>query len=183
MRVISGKAKGRRLRTIAGDATRPTTDRVKESIFSLLGPSLLDLQVLDLFAGSGALGIEALSRGASVAVFVDNSAQAIQVISDNIDKCGFKAQATVYRINAKQAIKLLREKGARFNLVFLDPPYNLAGYEELILALIESDLLAEEARIVVEHDYKLTLPSVIGVLSLIKDNKYGDIKISIFQAI
>lgn len=182
MRVISGKSKGRRLRTIPGDSTRPTADRVKESIFNLLGPTLQGVQVLDLFAGSGALGIEAISRGAKTVVFIDNNFRAIQVIKENIESCGFQSEATIHHLNAKQALNQLKEEGQLFDLVFLDPPYNNQQYEEIILTILKNNLLTEKARVVVEYDYKLSLPSEIGMLSLIKNNKYGDIKIAIYQA-
>lgn len=182
MRVISGKAKGRRLFTIPGEATRPTTDRVKEAVFSLLGPNLQDAKVLDLFAGSGALGIEAISRGAAAAVFVDNSSRAVKVIKKNVESCGFQEEATTYRLNAQQALNKMKAEGRVFDLIFLDPPYNISNYDEIIQKIQDNGLLEKDARIVVEHDYKLSLPSEIGMLSLIKDNKYGDIRISIYQA-
>lgn len=181
MRVISGSAKGRRLSTLAGEATRPTTDRVKESIFNLLMSYVSGARVLDLFAGSGALGIEALSRGAEQATFVDKSYQAIRVINRNLASCGFAEKALTYRLSWKHAIKQFQAEELQFNLVFLDPPFDFDNYVEIIESLAGNNLLAEAAVILVEHDYKFSLPSDIGVLSLIKDNRYGDIGISIYQ--
>ena len=182
MRIISGSAKGRRLTALAGDATRPTTDRVKESIFNLLMPYVRGARVLDLFAGSGALGIEALSLGAVQAIFVDKSYQAIRVINKNLSVSGLADQALTYRLSWKHAIKQFQAENQLFDLIFLDPPYDFDNYVEIIETIALNGLLADDAVVLVEHDYKLSLPSDIGMLSLIKDNRYGDIGISIYQS-
>ncbi|MCR4400694.1 MAG: 16S rRNA (guanine(966)-N(2))-methyltransferase RsmD, partial [Syntrophomonadaceae bacterium] len=123
MRVIAGKAKGRKLKAPAGLDTRPMTDRIKESLFSILGARVPGSRVLDLFAGSGAVGIEALSRGAAWAVFVDRDARAVGVLKENLGTCGMDPAAEVYRSDVQRALQVLEERGCRFDLVFLDPPY------------------------------------------------------------
>ena len=125
MRVIAGSAKGRRLFAPKGTETRPTSDRVKESLFNILGERVIGGAVLDLYAGSGALGIEALSRGAARAVFVDAEKAAIETIRRNVEGAGFSDRATIRRASAKTALRDLTADGERFDLIFLDPPYRI----------------------------------------------------------
>ena len=175
MRVIAGQYKGRRLSTPAGRSTRPTADRVREALFSILGP-LDGERVLDLYAGSGALGIEALSRGASEAVFVDSDPRAIAAIRHNLE--AIKADAPVHR---RDALAYLRDASDRpYDLVFLDPPYSSAL--ELAGPLSERlpAVLSKDARIVSESDkrHPLTLS-----LPLTDERIYGDTRIAIHSVV
>ena len=149
MRIITGKARGAKLQTLAGDATRPTAERTKEAVFSVLQNELRDVTVLDLFAGSGQLGLEAISRGARRAVFCDNSRDAVRVIRANVEKTAFSDAASVLCLDAAAAISMLsgREK---FDLVFLDPPYALHLIPDVLRRLHTAGLLASNARIVCE---------------------------------
>ena len=147
MRVITGLARGRRLETLPGEVTRPTSEKVKESLFSAIQFDIEGRRVLDLFAGSGQLGIEALSRGASGCVFVDKNTEAVKIIRQNLQHTGLSAAAQVL---GTDALTYLTRPGDRFDLVFLDPPYAL-GVIPKVLARLQSDRLLEAgARIVCE---------------------------------
>jgi 16S rRNA (guanine966-N2)-methyltransferase len=177
VRVIAGRFRGRRLKAPRGEkTTRPTSDRVREACFSMLG-DLDGAVVLDLFAGTGALGIEALSRGAERAVFVERDAAALRVLRANLDALGLSgAQAEVQAGDALTALRTAREGGETYDLVFVDPPYSRAGALEGKLGPVLGDLLAEGARVVVESDRRapLRLPLVVE-----RERRYGDTVITI----
>jgi 16S rRNA (guanine966-N2)-methyltransferase len=172
MRIIAGQWGGRRLVTPRGQRTRPTSDRVREALFSILGP-LDGARVLDLFAGSGALGLEALSRGAAHATFVERERAALRALRDNAADLG--ADAEVVAADVTVFLRAARERGAQYDLIFLDPPYrDAAGLaQELSLA----PLLADGARVVGESDRRapLELP-----LPLTDERRYGDTLIRIY---
>ena len=176
MRVVAGIYGGRRLNAPAGAETRPTSDRVREALFSVLGPSIHDARVLDLFAGSGALGIEALSRGAAQAVFVDRSRQAIQAINANLE--ALKIDAEVRPIEARAALRAASARREAYALVFLDPPYRRAA--ELGRELSEglTAVLAPGARVVTESDRRAPLELD---LPLADERRYGDTVIRIHE--
>jgi 16S rRNA (guanine966-N2)-methyltransferase len=174
VRVIAGAYKGRQLRTPAGISTRPTGDRVREALFSILGP-LDGERVLDLYAGSGALGIEALSRGASEAVFVDSDQRAVAAIRRNLEAIGVEAP-----VQRRDALAFLREARERpYDLVFLDPPYSSASQLAGPLSERLPAVVTKDALIVSESDKRnpleLTLP-------LIDERVYGDTRIAIHRA-
>lgn len=149
MRVIAGKYKSRQLKTIASKNTRPTTDKNKENLFNVIGPYFDYKNALDLFAGSGALGIEALSRGAKYAYLVDKSYQAIQKVKENITSLKIE-NASVIKADYKKALQLFEENQIIFDLIFLDPPYKLKINKDIILTMMEKGLLQENALIIVE---------------------------------
>ncbi|MFC4617232.1 16S rRNA (guanine(966)-N(2))-methyltransferase RsmD [Camelliibacillus cellulosilyticus] len=158
MRVISGSCKGRPLKPVPGNQTRPTTDKVKETIFNIIGPYFQGGQALDLYGGSGALGIEALSRGMEKAIFIDRSALALQTIRQNLSICGLIASAAVYRNDAHRALRLLKKKNESFDLIFLDPPYKEARLRRDLGAIAKLEILNPHGLIVTEHDAELNLP-------------------------
>jgi 16S rRNA (guanine966-N2)-methyltransferase len=170
LRVVAGSFKGRRLSAPRGTRTRPTADRVREALFSMLG-DVRDARVLDLYAGSGALGIEALSRGAASAVFVERDAGAVAAIERNLAAVG--VQATVLR---RDVVRFLGAEDGAFDLVFCDPPYDSAGRLAGLLAERLPALTAEDARIVTESDKRnpLVLP-----FPLLVERAYGDTRIAI----
>lgn len=172
MRVIAGELRGRRL-DAPGRGTRPTADRVREALFSILG-DMDGLRVLDLYAGSGALGIEALSRGAADAVFVDSAAGAVAAIRRNLERLGLDGE-----VQRRDVLAYLAKPGgeARFDLVFCDPPYDLAPRVAEPLAERLPLLMAEDARIVTESDKRapLELPC-----RLLRDRTYGDTRIAVY---
>ena len=158
VRVIAGENKGRNLTAVGGRMTRPTTDKVKESIFNMIGPFFAGGSVLDLYGGSGGLGIEALSRGAQRAVFVDRAAAACRVIKENIEKCGYAARCSLLKLDSTVALAKLADRRCRFDYVFLDPPYARQHLIDDIRMLLEKQLLMPRAMIVAEHDETVRLP-------------------------
>jgi 16S rRNA (guanine966-N2)-methyltransferase len=174
MRVIAGRYRGRRLQAPRGAATRPTSDRVREALFSVLGDRVEGGRVLDLFAGSGALGIEALSRGAAHATFVDNAPAALRAIRANLE--ALDADAEVRRADVRRFLGSARAAARQYDLVFLDPPYRLAGRlgSELTPAL--SAVLAPGAAVVAESDRRA--PLELG-LPILDERRYGDTLIRI----
>lgn len=162
MRVIAGSCKSRPLKPVPGRLTRPTTDKVKETIFNIIGPFFDGGQVLDLYAGTGGLGIEALSRGMDKGFFIDVSAPAVRTIKENLKACGMSERAEVYRTEAGRALAILAKRRERFQLIFLDPPYAKAAFDRDFKAIAEGGLLLEEGMIVCEHDAKLDLPEQLS---------------------
>ncbi len=150
MRVAAGEAKGKRLRVPRGVAARPTQDRVREAIFNALGARVVDAEVLDLFAGVGTLGIEALSRGARRAVFVELDPRTASGLRANLQAAGLVERAEVWRADALRALRRLAQRGDRFDLVFLDPPYRSGWLERALRALATAPVLREGALVVAE---------------------------------
>lgn len=151
MRIISGEARGRTLAAPKGMDTRPTLDRVRESLFNILRPWLADARVLDLFAGSGALGLEAVSRGAASAVFVDSARAAQEAVRHNIGVVNAGDRATLLKCDWRAALRRLSAQGTEFNLVFLDPPYHMEHADEMLEMLRTCGVLAADALVVYEH--------------------------------
>lgn len=177
MRIISGRCRGLNLYTLDGNATRPTLDRVKESVFNILGNLFCDITVLDLFAGSGALGLESLSRGAASCDFVDSSKNAVDIIKKNIKKCHMEDVANVYQSDFEQAIRKMPNN--RFDLVFLDPPY---GKDLGILAIKRlKDIVKDNSIIVLETDETDEVPDLIDCFERYDVRKYGRVTISFFR--
>jgi len=150
MRIITGRAKGIRLDTLAGEATRPTAERVKEAVFSMLQFDIEGRRVLDLFAGSGQMGLEAISRGAREAVLVDKNRDAISIVKKNIAKTKFSEECRPYCMDYSEYIR--RFGGEKFDIVFLDPPYAAGLYAPALSALLDSEMLKETSLIVCESD-------------------------------
>ncbi len=151
MRIIAGDAGGRLLTAPKGMDTRPTQDKVKESLFSILRNDLADARVLDLFAGSGALGLEALSRGADYAVFADKARAAQDCVQKNIQALRMETRTRLLRCHWKMALKKLEEEGEHFDLIFLDPPYRMEGADEMLSALCAGKICCPETLVVYEH--------------------------------
>jgi 16S rRNA (guanine966-N2)-methyltransferase len=181
MRVITGFAGGRRLRSARGRETRPTSDRVKEALFNILGELVLDARVLDLFAGTGALAIEALSRGARSAVLVDNSRQADRVIWKNLELTGLGPQARVFCCASAQALKVLGREGCQFDLIFLDPPYDRDLVGPSLASISALGLLAATGWTVVECRAGAATPATVPGLRLARQETYGDTKLLFFS--
>ncbi len=181
MRVVAGEAKGRPLKAVPGTGTRPTTDKVKEAIFSMIGPFFDGGVALDLFAGTGGLAIESLSRGAERAIFVDADAKSIEVVRANLKATGFEKQSEVYRNDAERALKVLAKRDTAFDLVFLDPPYRMKNGDELLLRMEESGLLQPGAVIVLEYESSYEYPEAFGSFSLRRKAVYGDTAVSIYD--
>lgn len=178
MRVIAGKMKGRRLARPGGNDVRPTADKVKEAIFSMISDYLEDAVVVDLFAGSGSLGIEALSRGAKFCYFCDNSADSIKLIKENIKICGAEGQSKAVFDDFKKALSKVGEKA---DIIFLDPPYEAGLLEPCVKAIQRLDVLGENGVIVCEHGAKDGLPDDTSGFSKIKEKKYGTVFVSLYK--
>jgi 16S rRNA (guanine(966)-N(2))-methyltransferase RsmD len=183
MRIIGGSAGGRTLKAPAGAQTRPTSDRVREALFSILGAPPEGAQILDLFAGSGGLGLEALSRGAHSAVFVDQNSAALQVLKQNIEDLEFGDSTEVHRGDAPRHLKRLAKGARSFHWIFIDPPYasDLAG--QCLEILASASLLSEEGQIVVEHDRRSAPDEVYGSLVRSDSRRYGDTSLSFYERI
>lgn len=174
MRVVSGTARGRKLKTPDTYDMRPTTDNVKESIFNILMNRVEDTRVLDLFAGTGQLGIEAISRGAHEVVFIDNNNESLKIIKDNLKTCKF--DANVIKADATEYLKC----GGKFDLIFIDPPYDSDEYEKVFDAIMKFDILNPGGIIVVESRYEKHIPDVVKPYVKLREYKYGQIKITTF---
>lgn len=177
MRVITGIARGRSLSTLSGeDVVRPTSQKVKEAIFSAIQFDIEGRRVLDLFAGSGQLGIEALSRGALSAVFVDASKAAVEVVKSNLKVTGLEESATVFCRDYKAFLSMTAEK---FDIVFLDPPYNKGILTDALT--LTSQVMSDYGIIVCEHPPEVKLPEKVGVFSVNRTYKYGKIMLTVFK--
>lgn len=177
MRVITGSARGRQLITLKGDATRPTTQRVKEAVFSAIQFEIEGRRVLDLFAGSGQMGIEALSRGAAHALFVDAARPAVEVIRRNLAHTGLQQKATVLCRPAESALLGLREP---VDLVFLDPPYGLDLLPQTLARL--QPHLSSYATVVCEHAADQTLPESFGIWTCGPARRYSGVGVTIYRS-
>lgn len=175
MRIISGTMRGTKLYTLEGDNTRPTLDRVKEALFSKINFELQDATILDLFAGSGALGLEALSRGAEKVFLCDNSRDAIKVINQNIEKTKTKDKITLLNMDYKKALEEIKKLDVKFDVVFLDPPYKTDFAENATKYIVENKLLKEDGFIVLETDEKERVLKNLdtNILDINEIKKYG----------
>ncbi|RHW36522.1 16S rRNA (guanine(966)-N(2))-methyltransferase RsmD [Neobacillus notoginsengisoli] len=180
MRVVSGICKGRPLKSVPGTGTRPTTDKVKEAIFNMIGPFFSGGTGLDLYAGSGGLGIEALSRGLDQVIFVDRDPKAVMTIKENIKACSFEEQTEVYRTDSQRALKALKKRSLEFDYIFLDPPYKKQQLISLLERISDDERLKLDGKIICEHGKEVKLPETVGSLNRIKDEIYGIIAISIY---
>ena len=178
MRVIAGKAKGHQLKVPKGTVVRPATDLVRGAIFSILETTSDWSQVLDLFAGSGALGIEALSRGAGWVDFVEREPRCCAIIKQNLEKTKLAAQAHIYCCSVAKAISFLDKE---YNIILMDPPYSDSSIGNLITQLATSKLVGTDSTVVVTHSPHLPLSSTYGALNLIKERRHGDSCIAIYQ--
>ena len=180
MRVIAGKARRIQLKTIEGNNTRPTTDRIKETLFNILQPEIYDATFLDLFSGSGGIGIEALSRGAEHAVFIENNSEAIKCIKDNLAVTKLINQAEVMKADACAGIRQLKGR-TPFSIIFMDPPYYKNMFSDALLSVDENELLKEDGIIVVEHDTVDKFPDNMGRLYKSREKKYGNTTITFYK--
>ena len=187
MRIIAGEFRSRILTAPRGMATRPTSDRLRETLFNILGPRVAGARFADLFAGSGAVGLEALSRGALHVHFAENAAPAIAALRENIRLLKLSGNFMVHERTALGALDRLAQQGSAQDLIFLDPPYEAAAEYEQILRLLGSPasarLLAPEALVVAEHATRSPMAQRYGQLTLTRTKKQGDATLSFFQII
>ena len=177
MRVIAGQARGRKLVPPPGDRVRPTLDRVREALFSIIGPSLPGASFIDLYAGSGANGIEALSRGAALSVFVDSFTESQKCIRKNLETTGLADRAKVMHYGLPESLGKI---GGSYDVVFADPPYAQGNYEGLLVAISDAGLVAPGGQVIIEHTSKETLPDIAAALTCQRRKKYGKTTLSIY---
>src|SRR5437870_4789708 len=162
MRVIAGDYKGRRLKTLEGLNIRPTSDRLRETVFNIIGLRVKNKRFLDLCAGSGAIGIEAISRGAEAVTFVEQSRRAHQIISDNLHTCGINKNVHVVNRDALTALKYYSSQGIKFDIIYFDPPYDSEVYSPVLFLLGTHDILDDDGIVIVEHRKQLDMSESFG---------------------
>jgi 16S rRNA (guanine(966)-N(2))-methyltransferase RsmD len=187
MRIVAGKFKGRRL-TIKGSKVRPTLDRVKGAVFSIFRDRVVDASFLDLCAGTGNIGIEALSRGAKSVIFIDRDYHCIRVIASNLEQCGLHRthpQAQLINLDARKGLVYLGRRKAQFDLIYFDPPYDSDIHEACLELIAQNRLLSQSGLIVVEHrrvqGLDLPMPLTMGGLMLNRQEQYGDTVLSFYR--
>lgn len=173
MRIIGGQFRGKRLFAVSGRRVRPTADRLRESIFNIIAAHVPDAVVLDLFAGTGAMGIEALSRGAGAAVFVENSREALAAITRNIHAVVLQQKAQILKWDITRNLNCIRRLPLRFGLVFMDPPYNQDMVRKGLHNLCRCDCLERDALVVVEHSILEPIPENLARLAVADERRYG----------
>ena len=188
MRIISGRFKGKRLSSVKANTVRPTSDRVKESVFSILGDSVIDSNFLDLCAGTGGIGLEALSRGAKSVTFVDRSPHSIRVIKSNLAGCGVNSgepHVNIVKLDALKGLAFLARRNARFDLIYFDPPYDSGIYGSCLRQIGMSKMLSPSGHVVVERRRERwaesAAPEASDELKLKRQERYGDTVISFYQ--
>jgi 16S rRNA (guanine966-N2)-methyltransferase len=182
VRIIAGALKGRRLVTPKGDTTRPTADQVRIALMDTLMPRLDGARVLDLFAGAGGVGLEALSRGAGEVTFVERDARAVAALRDNVAALGAGEAATVRRGDVLRELHALYQAGERFDIVFLDPPYDAGLVDTTLEALGGGGLLLAEAWVIAQHFTKRPPPERIGALLAFRTRRFGETTLTFYRA-
>jgi len=182
MRIITGKARGLHLNVPKNYDVRPTADRVKESLFNIIGGKVVGATVLDLFAGSGNLGLESWSRGAGFVQFVDNSRTSLKLTESNIQKCRAEADCKVLKHDAEAAVDLLYKQSQRFNLIFLDPPYNKGWVQRILTKLAKNPLLAEDGWLIAEHSAHDGIAGAVPEeYEIFRSQQYGETMLSFIK--
>jgi len=186
MRVIAGKFRSRQLKSLKGMTLRPTSDRLRESLFNVIANRVEGSRFLDVFAGTGAIGIEALSRGALEVVFIENHAPAAALINKNLESLGLRAEGRVLRMDALRGLQRLAKEATanptEYGIVFLDPPYAaVEGYRRVLPFLGASALLAEGSLVIAEHRSNFELPQIVGSLERVRVVRQGDAALSFYR--
>ena len=183
MRVIAGERKGLRLKAPKGRTTRPTTDQVRTACLDSLTPWLINARFLDLFAGAGAVGIEALSRGAEGAVFVESDRRAVNALRENLKSLGLTGRGRIFSCAVRRAIHELKRSGEHFSVIFLDPPYETLLAFQTLGELADGALLAPSGAVVVQHRTKSALPERLGALEQWKARRFGETTLTFFRRV
>jgi len=182
MRIISGKFRGRRLKGPRGTDLRPTGDRLKETLFNIIAPGIVGSSVLDVFAGTGAIGLEALSRGAEQVVFIESGAEAVRLIHQNLALCGVTGGFRVLQADVFTALRTLARDAFVADLMFLDPPYHWGPYGDLIEILFGSGIAPPGSMVMIEHHRKSLLPEAGKGFQRVRTVRQGDKYISFYQS-
>lgn len=181
MRIITGQYKGRRLKTLEGMTVRPTSDRMRERLFNILAPRIEGARFADVCAGSGAVGIEALSRGAAHVTFIESARKATSVISENLRHCGITKDFKFIARDAVAAMKYLAYEKQQFDIIYFDPPYDSPIYSPVLWQIAKNDLLAEDGIVIVEHRRQLPLAPNYDDLRPFRELPQGDSVLTFFQ--
>lgn len=179
--MITGSAKGRSLKTVKGREVRPTADRVKESLFNVIGARVIDARFLDLFAGSGNVGIEALSRGAEAATFVDLQTAHLKVVEENLRYTNLMDKAELLRRDARAALQDLGKRGRVYDLIFVDPPYGQDLCPASLEGIAKAGVLAPDGWVLCEHHGKDPMPAAVGDLARVRELTFGETVISLYR--
>ncbi len=183
MRIVGGSYRGRKLKTVSGLDVRPTSDRLRETLFNILGPHIRDSRFLDICAGSGAIAIEALSRGASEATLIEHSRPACKAIQENLQMLGITHEAQVLNRDALSAIKQLEAKISAFDIIFFDPPYASPIYSQVMNQLAASPVIHSESIIIVEHRAKTPIEREYGRLKIYREVKQGESALAFYAVV
>lgn len=181
MRVVAGEAKGRRLRAPRGADARYTSDFLREALFNILAPRLAGARFLDLFAGVGSVGLEAASRGAAPVVMVERDPVRVSFAARNTRETGLSPSCRIYRQDVFAAIDILRRRQERFDLIFLDPPYQQLLAEAALERVAVGELLADGGLLIVEHSRREKMPAVVAPLRMVRREEYGEAALSFYQ--
>ncbi|HKN87841.1 MAG TPA: 16S rRNA (guanine(966)-N(2))-methyltransferase RsmD [Nitrospiraceae bacterium] len=181
MRVIAGSHKGRRLLSPTTNDIRPTSGRVKEALFSILGSQITGATLLDLFAGTGAIGIEALSRGAASAIFVEAHPASLKLLKTNLDQCGLSENTGVYPGESRAFLQYAARNRLAFDIIFADPPYRDDSTSTLLPLLGQSAMILPHTVVILEHPTKHQIPPQVGRLNRVRQYRYGDTSLSLFR--
>ncbi len=181
MRVLGGRCRGRRLKAPGGLALRPTAGRVRASLFEILAPRLPGAVFADLCAGTGGVGIEALSRGADRTVFVERHRPTVRLLRTNLQRAGLADRAEIYAMEVDQFLRAAGRQGHRFDLLFLDPPYAAPELETILTRLAATPCLSEDGLLIVEHASRRSLPDRVGRLVRARHRRYGDTSLSFYR--
>lgn len=180
MKVTGGEFRGRMLRSLGGHELRPTSARVREAVFNIIGTGIKGARVLDLFAGTGIMGIEALSRGAKISVFVESYPEAVRVIRENLAKVGCLGRARIYHSDVLRGLATLHHQGQVFDFIYIDPPYKSDLYLQVVDTIGKLELLSPEGRVIIEADKRRHFPDQIGCLTSQGIYGYGDTVIKLY---
>jgi 16S rRNA (guanine966-N2)-methyltransferase len=183
MRVITGEYKGQRLASVKGADIRYTSDRVKESLFSILGDAVQGTRFLDLYAGSGGVGIDAISRGAESVAFVDLNPSCIRTVSANLARCGLlpnPPRIVILKMGMSRAMEYFRRHNMRFDIIFLDPPYRLGLVEKSLQEISACGILSIDGEVIAEHDVREESPERVGMLIMTRQKRYGTTFLSFY---
>ena len=180
MRITAGTMRGRRLRAPSGLELRPTSDKVKEALFNILSSQIEGATLLDLYAGTGGIGIDALSRGAQNVVFVENNKRHLQYLKKNIASISFEGKAEIFATAATDFLRKAKKQMRSFDIIFVDPPYQSSEIEKILPMIQEGDMIVDQGLVVIEHFHKKTLPERVENLFSLKKYKYGETVLSFY---
>jgi len=181
MRIIAGKNKGNILKSPKDLSVRPTSEKVREALFDILGTSVKETRFLDLFAGTGAIGIEALSRGAREVIFIEKELKCIKIIKENLEKTGNKQNALVYKIDFLSGLKLLVKKNYLLDYIFLDPPYSRGLVNISLLEIVKCSILRHHGLVIAQHHKKENVMENLNNLRLFNQRRYGECYLSFYD--